>query len=59
MLHPTIRTSITNEEEELELGDLTKIIIPQHVRHKIIDHAATPDLKFGMVAEEFVGGAVT
>ena len=37
MLHPTIRTSITNEEEELELGDSTKIIIPQHARHNIID----------------------
>ena len=39
MLHPTIRVSITNEEEELELGDSTKIIIPQHTRHKIIDLA--------------------
>ena len=39
MLHPTIRASIKNKEEELELGDSTKIIIPQHVRHKIIDLA--------------------
>ena len=39
MLHPTVRASITNEEEELELGYSTKIIIPQHARHKIIDLA--------------------
>ena len=39
MLHPTIRTSITNEEEELESVDSTKIIIPRHSSHKIIDFA--------------------
>ena len=45
ILHPTIRSSITNEEEELELGDSTKIIIPQHARHKIID-LANDDKRF-------------
>ena len=38
-LHPTIRASITNKEEEMELVDSTKIIIPQYARHKIIDLA--------------------
>ena len=37
MLHPTICASISNQEEELELGDSTKIIIPQQASHKIID----------------------
>ena len=39
MLHPTIRASITNEEEDLELGDSTNIIIPQYARYRIIDLA--------------------
>ena len=39
MPHPMIRASIINEEEELESGDYTKIIIPQHNIHKIIDLA--------------------
>ena len=37
MFHPTIRASITKEEEELELKEGSKIVIPSHERYKIIN----------------------